>query len=102
MAETLMQSLIKANRVSSRRLELISDIDPDMCTIRNHLEDIIDGNFGGAIVINLTEKFGCDPVDYTLVSKYIINLLKNIGMNVCSFLPIIWIILDFHIKYCLR
>ena len=41
MAETLMQSLIKANRVSSRRLELISDIDPDMCTIRNHLEDII-------------------------------------------------------------
>ena len=70
MAETLMQSLIKANRVSSRRLELISDIDPDMCTIRNHLEDIIDGNFGGAIVINLTEKFGCDPVDYTLAVSY--------------------------------
>lgn len=85
MAETLMQSLIKANRVSSRRLELISDIDPDMCTIRNHLEDIIDGNFGGAIVINLTEKFGCDPVDYTLVSKYIINLLKKYR-NECLFI----------------
>ena len=85
MAETLMQSLIKANRVSSRRLELISDIDPDMCTIRNYLEDIIDGNFGGAIVINLTEKFGCDPVDYTLASKYIINLLKKYR-NECLFI----------------
>lgn len=85
MAETLMQSLIKANRVSSRRLELISDIDPDMCTIRNYLEDIIDGNFGGAIVINLTEKFGCDPVDYTLTSKYIINLLKKYR-NECLFI----------------
>lgn len=85
MAETLIQNLIKANRVSSRRLELITEIEPDMYSARNYLEDIIDGNFGGAIVIDLTEKFGCDPVDYTLVSKYIINLLKKY-MNECLFI----------------
>ena len=85
MAETLIQNLIKANRVSSRRLELITEIEPDMYSARNYLEDIIDGNFGGAIVIDLTEKVGCDPVDYTLVSKYIINLLKKYR-NECLFI----------------
>ena len=44
MAETLIQNLIKANRVSSRRLELITEIEPDMYSTRNYLEDIIDGN----------------------------------------------------------
>ena len=66
-------------------MELITEIEPDMYSARNYLEDIIDGNFGGAIVIDLTEKFGCAPVDYTLVSKYIINLLKKYR-NECLFI----------------
>lgn len=77
MTGTLMQSLIKANRVSSRRMEVITEIEPDMYDVRNHLEDILDGNNGGMIVIDLTEKFGYDPVDYTLTSKYILHLLKK-------------------------
>ena len=85
MAETLILNLIKANRVSSRRLELITEIEPDMYNARNHLEDIIDGNRGGAVVIDLTEKFGCDSVDYILTSKYIINLLKKYR-NECLFI----------------
>ena len=77
MTGTLMQSLLKANRVSSRRMEVITEIEPDMYDVRNHLEDILDGNNGGVIVIDLTEKFGYDPVDYTLTSKYILHLLKK-------------------------
>ena len=77
MTETLMQSLIKAKRISGRRMEIISEIEPDVYHIQNHLDEIIEGNHGGVIVFDLTEKFGCDPVDYTLTSKYIENLLKK-------------------------
>lgn len=85
LTETLIQSLIKANRVSSRRMELISEIEPDMYNVRNYLEDIIDGNSGGVVVIDLKEKFGYAPVDYNLTSKYIINLLKKYR-NECLFI----------------
>lgn len=30
----------------------------------NHLENIIENNYGGVIVFDLSEKFGYDPVDY--------------------------------------
>ena len=77
MTETLIQSLIKAKRISSRRMEVITEIEPDVFRIQNHLNKIIEGSQGGVIVIDLTEKFGCDPVDYTLTSKYIENLLRE-------------------------
>lgn len=84
MTETLMQSLIRAKRISSRRMEVISEIEPDVYLVQNHLNDIIEGNYGGVVVLDLTEKFGCDPVDYTLTSKYIVNLLKEYR-NKCLF-----------------
>ena len=84
MTETLMQSLIKANRISSRRMEVISEIESDVYLVQNHLNEIIEGNYGGVVVLDLTEKFGCDPVDYTLTSKYIVNLLKEYR-NKCLF-----------------
>lgn len=84
MTETLMQSLIKAERISGRRMEVISEIEPDVYLVQNHLNEIIEGNYGGVVVLDLTEKFGCDPVDYTLTSKYIVNLLKKYR-NKCLF-----------------
>ena len=84
MTETLMQSLIRAKRISIRRMEVISEIEPDVYLVQNHLNDIIEGNYGGVVVLDLTEKFGCDPVDYTLTSKYIVNLLKEYR-NKCLF-----------------
>lgn len=84
MTETLMQSLIRAKRISSRRMEVISEIEPDVYLVQNHLNDIIEGNYGGVVVLDLTEKFGCDPVDYILTSKYIVNLLKEYR-NKCLF-----------------
>lgn len=84
MTETLMQSLIRAKRISSRRMEVISEIEPDVYLVQNHLNDIIEGNYGGVVVLDLTEKFGCDPVGYTLTSKYIVNLLKEYR-NKCLF-----------------
>ncbi len=84
MVETLMQSLIKANRINGRRMEIISDIEPDLYRVNNHLEEIIENNYGGVILFDLSEKFGYDPVDYGMTSKYIEKLVKKYR-NDCLF-----------------
>lgn len=84
ITETLVQRLAEANRLSGRRMEIISEIEPDMYSVRNHLEELIENNFGGVVVIDLTEKFGCDPVDYGMNCKYIEKLVKKYR-NDCLF-----------------
>lgn len=84
MTETLMQRLAKAKRISGRRMEIISEIEPDLYKVNNHLEEIIENNYGGVIVFNLSEKFGYDPVDYGMTSKYIEKLVKKYR-NDCLF-----------------
>lgn len=85
MTETLLQSLFNAGRISSRRYEMITEIEPEFFCKNNHLETIIENNCGGTIVFNLSEKFGIDPVDYVKASKYIENLLKKYR-NHCLFI----------------
>lgn len=84
MTETLMQSLAKANRIRGRRMEIISEIEPDLYRVNNHLEEIIENNYGGVIVFDLSEKFGYDPVDYGMTSKYIEKLVQKYR-NDCLF-----------------
>ena len=86
MTEALMQSLIKAKRISSRRMEIISEIEPDTYTaVQNYLDEIIEGNSGGVVVFDLTEKFGSDPARYALTCEYILKLLKKYR-NECLFI----------------
>lgn len=84
MTETLMQSLFKAKRISSRRMEIISEIEPDIFRVNNYLEEVIENNYGGVIVFDLSEKFGYDPVDYAMTSQYLEKLLKKYR-NHCLF-----------------
>lgn len=84
MTKTLAQSLAKANRINGRRMEVISEIEPDLYKTNNHLEEIIENNCGGVIVFDLSEKFGCDPVDYQMTCKYIEKLVKKYR-NDCLF-----------------
>lgn len=85
MAEKLVQHLVNANRVISKRIEVISNIEPDLYKKRTHLEDIIENNYGGTVIIDLTEKFGCDPADYTMTCQYIEKLVKKYR-NDCLFI----------------
>ena len=71
ITEALMQKLAKANRLSGRRMEIVSEIDPKMCTGVNYLENIIENNFGGVIVFDLSTKFGHSPSEYGPVCKYL-------------------------------
>lgn len=84
MAEMLMQSLARAHRISGRRMSIISEIEPDVYKINNHLEEIIENNYGGVILFELSEKFGYDPVDYSMTSKFIEKLV-NKYKNDCLF-----------------
>ena len=84
MTEALMQNLYDAGRISSRRMEVISGILPNFYNKNNCLEDIIENNSGGSIVIDLTEVFGKDPVEYTMASKYIEKVFKAYR-NKCLF-----------------
>ena len=84
ITETLMQKLAESNRLSGRRMEIISEIEPDLYNVNNHLEEFIENNYGGVIVIDLSEKFGYDSVDYEMTCKYIEKLVKKYR-NDCLF-----------------
>ncbi len=84
MTGSLMQSLYMAGRISSRRMGVIREIEPDAYKCRNHLEDLIENSYGGVVVFDLTEKYGKAPADYVMMSKYIVNLLKEYR-NHCLF-----------------
>lgn len=84
MVETLMQRLAEAGRLSGRRMEIISEIDPDLYKTNSHLEELIENNYGGVIVMDLSEKFGCDPVEYGMTCEYIEKLVKKYK-NECLF-----------------
>ena len=49
MTEILTQRLAEANRLSGRRMEIISEIEPDLYKVNNHLEEFIENNYGGFI-----------------------------------------------------
>lgn len=84
MAGTLMQALSSANRLSGRRMQIIREIEPDVYKGNNHLEELIENNYGGVMLMDLSEKFGCDPVDYGMACKYMEKLVKQYR-NDCLF-----------------
>ena len=84
MTERLACTLKQANRISGGRIEIISEIDPYVYKRDNYLEKIVENNYGGVVVFDLTEKFGCDPVEYRMVCAYIEKIVKRYK-NECLF-----------------
>ena len=85
ITQNLTKALLKANRISGRRMSVIRSINPESLGQRNnYLEDIIENNYGGVIVLDLTERLTKRPANYVEMSKYILNLLKKYR-NKCLF-----------------
>ena len=84
MVSILANSLIKSNRLQSSRIEIITEISPRLFSTTNYLDEIIENNFGGTIVFDLTERFGDQPEDYVMTARYIENLVKKYK-NKCLF-----------------
>ena len=85
MTMALAYNLLKANRISSRRVSIISELSPGVFNRDNRLEDIIENNYGGVMVIDLSERFGQDPEHYVMASNYIADLFKKYR-NQCLFI----------------
>lgn len=85
LAETLAQELLSAGRIQSRRVGIISGIEPDLYKHRNHLEDIIENNSGGALLIDLSAAFGFSPSEYTITADYLAGIFKKYKSR-CLFL----------------
>lgn len=77
ITEALVQRLAKANRISGRRIEIFSEIHPNIYNGRNYIEDIIENNFGGVIVMDLSIKLDSDLTQYGLACKYIEGIVKR-------------------------
>ena len=85
LAETLVSKLYDANRLTSRRVVFISELKPRFYDKDIYVETIIENNYGGTVVIDLTEKFGYSPSEYVDASRYIEKLFKKHG-NHCLFI----------------
>lgn len=84
MTGALMHSLLKSHRISTGRMEIISEIEPGVFAHSNHIEDMIENNYGGVVVIDLSEKFGFKPSDYVTTAKYFEKIFKKYR-NHCLF-----------------
>ena len=85
IAGRLMSSLYRAGRLSSRRMEIIKSIGPEVykkCS--NHIVDVIENNFGGVVVFDLSERAGRDKTEYGETCRYLENLVKKYR-NDCTF-----------------
>ena len=85
LADSLAQKLFAAGRIESRRIGIISGIEPDLYKHRNHIEDIIENNRGGALLIDLSEAFGFSPSEYTMTAEYLTGIFKKYR-NKCLFI----------------
>lgn len=77
ITERLLETLLKAKRIKSRRMVVITEIGPESWRGNNYLEEIIETNKGGSIVFDLSERFGHSHTEYTQVCKYIEGLVKE-------------------------
>ncbi len=85
MADTLAQKLIDAGRLRSRRIGIFTEIQPFLYKRTNSFEDIIENNYGGAMIIDLSTAFGHKPSEYMMTSEYILKILKR-HKNDCLFI----------------
>ena len=84
MLKVLGYSLLKAKRINSRRITMITGIHPDAYKGISNLEDIIESSFGGIVAFDLSLRFGYDYHEYVMVCEYITNLFKQYR-NKCTF-----------------
>jgi ATPases of the AAA+ class len=78
MAVMLGHSLLKAKRISGRRVEIIREIEPQCYKSQlMPIEKIIENNYGGIVIFELTEKFGSNPIDYQMMCQYIEKMVKK-------------------------
>ncbi|MCR5059759.1 MAG: AAA family ATPase [Saccharofermentans sp.] len=85
LVETLVCNLYRANRLSSRRIVFISEAKPPYFEKDYHVESLIENNYGGTVVFDLSARFGHSSTSYQLACEYITKLFRK-HCNHCLFI----------------
>lgn len=84
IATILTNKLYNNNRLSSKRIELISEIHEKLYK-RNYFESIVEDTYGGVVIINMTPRLGENAASYIQACEYIANIVKK-HKNNCLFI----------------
>ena len=84
MISNLGSELYKAGRITSKRINYLSEINPNLYCRDNNVEEMIENNYGGMIVFYLREKLGCSKTLYGTTCQFINKCFKRYR-NKCVF-----------------
>lgn len=77
ITKTLMNTLSDAGRLSSYRMELITEIDSDLYRHPGLFEKVIENSLGCTIVLDLAGRFALQSSDYSLTCAYLAKTIKK-------------------------
>lgn len=80
----LMTELHNAGRLSGKRIELFSDINPVTFHKDGWVDKIIANSYDGVVVFDLSTRFGRDVSEYLKASEYIVKMVKKYHKT-CTF-----------------
>lgn len=85
IAETVGENLLKAGRLSGRRMVIFNEIATTLYKSWGIFDEVIKNNCGGIIVIDTKERLGCPVTEYGAACKFIENIFKE-NQNDCVFM----------------
>ncbi|MCQ2522208.1 MAG: AAA family ATPase [Lachnospiraceae bacterium] len=84
IATILTHRLYDCGRLSSKRIEIVSEISTSLYK-KKHFESIVDDSHGGAVIIDTSAKLGESPSAYLQSCEYIADIIKK-NKNECLFI----------------
>lgn len=81
---SLGTTLYNAGRITSKRINFVSEMVPNLYCRDNNFEDMVENNYGGMIVFYLKEKLGYSPTAYGMTCQFINKTFKRYR-NKCVF-----------------
>lgn len=82
--KALALELYNAGRITTKRINVVSDMAPNLYGRDSTFEDMIENSYGGMVVFYLKEKLGFRSSSYGMNSKYISKIFRQYK-NKCVF-----------------
>lgn len=81
ITQTLMSALCDAGRLETRRMELFTEISPDLYRHPILFEKLIENSIGCTIVFDLTGRFATESSEYSLTCAYLGKIIRKYKNN---------------------
>lgn len=84
IASILTSRLYDCNRLSSKRIEIVNEINSILYK-KKHFESIVEDSYGGTVIIDMSTKYGETPSAYVQACEYIASIINKYKNN-CLFI----------------